>query len=45
MAESTKELVLVHGLGSARSYWDNLRPALERDYRVTAVDLPGHGPR
>ena len=38
------DLVLVHGLGSASSYWDNLRPALERDYRVTAVDLPGHGP-
>jgi pimeloyl-ACP methyl ester carboxylesterase len=44
MAGPTKELVLVHGLGSASSYWDNLRPALERDYRVTAVDLPGHGP-
>ena len=38
------DLVLVHGLGSASTYWDNLRPSLERDYRVTAVDLPGHGP-
>lgn len=38
------DLVLVHGLGSAASYWDNLRPLLSPHYRVTAVDLPGHGP-
>lgn len=40
-----EDLVLVHGLGSAHTYWDNLRPALERHYRVVAVDLPGHGPQ
>lgn len=38
------ELVLVHGLGSAATYWDNIRPALEADYDVVTVTLPGHGP-
>jgi len=37
-------LVLLHGLGSAATYWDNIRPALDERYRVVAVDLPGHGP-
>lgn len=41
---SREDLVLVHGLGSASSFWDNVRPALERRYRVHAPDLPGHGP-
>ena len=36
-------LVLVHGLGSARSTWLPLLPALARHYDVIAVDLPGHG--
>lgn len=38
-------LVLVHGLGSAGTFWDNLRPALEPEHQVLAPDLPGHGPR
>ena len=44
MTTRRPHLVLVHGLGSAASFWDNLRPALEEEYQVTAVDLPGHGP-
>ncbi len=36
-------LVLVHGLGSARTTWFPLMPALARRYDVIAVDLPGHG--
>lgn len=43
-AEGRPDLVLIHGLGSAASYWDNLVPRLASDYRVTPVDLPGHGP-
>jgi pimeloyl-ACP methyl ester carboxylesterase len=39
------DLVLVHGLGSASSYWDNIRARLDERYRVVAPDLPGHGPR
>lgn len=38
------ELVLVHGLGSAASFWDNIRPDLERRFRVHTPNLPGHGP-
>jgi pimeloyl-ACP methyl ester carboxylesterase len=36
-------LVLVHGLGSARTTWLPLLPALSLRYDVIAVDLPGHG--
>ena len=36
-------LVLVHGLGSARTTWLPLIPALARRYDVISVDLPGHG--
>jgi pimeloyl-ACP methyl ester carboxylesterase len=38
------DLVLVHGLGSSSTYWDNIRPALEKEFDVVAVTLPGHGP-
>jgi pimeloyl-ACP methyl ester carboxylesterase len=36
-------LVLVHGLGSAHSVWRPVLPALEAQYDVITVDLPGHG--
>jgi pimeloyl-ACP methyl ester carboxylesterase len=36
-------LLLVHGLGSARTTWLPLLPALAARYDVIAVDLPGHG--
>ena len=36
-------LVLVHGLGSSRRIWDQLRPALEPQYEVIAFSLPGFG--
>ena len=36
-------LVLLHGLGGAASNWVELAPALARDHRVLALDLPGHG--
>jgi pimeloyl-ACP methyl ester carboxylesterase len=39
------ELVLVHGLGSGASYWDNLLPLLAPEFHVRTVNLPGHGPR
>jgi len=38
------DLVLLHGLGDSSHFWDNLLPALSADYRIHAVDLPGHGP-
>lgn len=36
-------LVLIHGLGSARTVWKLVTPALARRFDVIAVDLPGHG--
>jgi pimeloyl-ACP methyl ester carboxylesterase len=42
---SRPDLVLVHGLGSAGSYWDNLLPYLEDSFTVHSPELPGHGPR
>lgn len=36
--------MLVHGLGSAASYWDNIVPLLDQRFRVHTPDLPGHGP-
>jgi pimeloyl-ACP methyl ester carboxylesterase len=35
--------VLLHGLGSARSVWDPVVPALTGRFDVLAVDLPGFG--
>ncbi len=36
-------LVLIHGLGSARTVWALVTPALAASFDVVAVDLPGHG--
>lgn len=40
---SAPTLLLVHGLGSARSVWSPVLPALAARYDVLVVDLPGHG--
>jgi pimeloyl-[acyl-carrier protein] methyl ester esterase len=37
------DLVLIHGWGLNGGIWDTLVPLLEPDFRVTRVDLPGHG--
>lgn len=37
------ELVLLHGWGLHGGIWDELPMRLARDYRVTTLDLPGHG--
>lgn len=42
-AGSGSPLLLVHGLGSARSVWRPVLPALHTSYDVLTVDLPGHG--
>ncbi|WP_327674174.1 alpha/beta fold hydrolase [Kitasatospora sp. NBC_00458] len=38
-------IVLVHGTRLSAAQWSNQLPALEQDFPVTAVDLPGHGSR
>jgi pimeloyl-ACP methyl ester carboxylesterase len=40
---SGEPLVLIHGLGSARTVWKLVTPALAKQFDVIAVDLPGHG--
>jgi len=37
------DLVLVHGWGLHGGIWDDFVPLLEQDFRITRVDLPGHG--
>jgi pimeloyl-ACP methyl ester carboxylesterase len=36
-------LVLIHGFGDSASGWSQVVAALAEDYRVVALDLPGHG--
>lgn len=47
LSDSTPEgaptVVLVGSLGSDRSMWDAQAADLSREFRVVAVDLPGHG--
>lgn len=38
-----RQLLLIHGWGMNAAVWEPLLPRLEQDYRVTRVDLPGHG--
>jgi pimeloyl-ACP methyl ester carboxylesterase len=37
------KLVAIHGLGSASSAWDLVRPDLSKHYEFITLDLPGHG--
>ncbi|NNN22061.1 MAG: alpha/beta hydrolase [Acidimicrobiales bacterium] len=38
------DMVLIHGLGSGPSFWDNIAGELSRDYTIHTVSLLGHGP-
>lgn len=42
-AGSGEPLLLLHGIGTTRDDFSSLRPALEAEHDVLAVDLPGHG--
>lgn len=35
--------LLIHGTGAATHSWRDLMPLLAKEYRVIAMDLPGHG--
>ena len=41
--ESAPVILLIHGAGGAAVSFRDLMPDLARDFRVVAVDLPGHG--
>ncbi len=38
-----RTIVLLHGFGGHHLMWYDIQPALARDARVIAYDLPGHG--
>ena len=38
-----KAVLLLHGYMETMYIWNDLYDALKRDYRVIAIDLPGHG--
>ncbi|WP_456378907.1 pimeloyl-ACP methyl ester esterase BioH [Thiolapillus sp.] len=40
---SGDELLLIHGWGMNAAVWQTLATELEKEYRVTQVELPGHG--
>jgi pimeloyl-ACP methyl ester carboxylesterase len=42
-AGSGRDVVLVHGITESLRAWDPVRSALEAGWRVTAVDVRGHG--
>lgn len=42
-AGSGADLVLVHGWGMNNSVWSRILPSLTQSYRVTLIELPGHG--
>lgn len=42
-AGSGEPLLLLHGIGTTHEDFWALRPALEAEYDVLAIDLPGHG--
>jgi len=37
------DLVLLHGWGMNRAVWSSVLPVLEQRFRVTLIELPGHG--
>lgn len=38
-----RDLVLLHGWGMNSAVWEPVIDRLDKDYRVTCIDLPGHG--
>lgn len=36
-------LVLLHGFMEDNSIWEQMEPALSRDFKLIKIDLPGHG--
>jgi pyruvate dehydrogenase E2 component (dihydrolipoamide acetyltransferase) len=42
-ADATETIVFLHGLGGSQSTWASVLGNFAEDYRIVAVDLPGHG--
>jgi pimeloyl-ACP methyl ester carboxylesterase len=41
--EGRKNLVFIHGSGGDHVVWDSQFDAMEKDFNMAALDLPGHG--
>ncbi|MBE9546097.1 MAG: alpha/beta hydrolase [Proteobacteria bacterium] len=41
--EGRKNLVFIHGSGNDHTVWKSQYNAMDKDYNIAAVDLPGHG--
>jgi pimeloyl-ACP methyl ester carboxylesterase len=42
-AQERENVVFVHGSGGDHAVWDGQFEAMEKDYNMAALDLPGHG--
>lgn len=42
-ADATETIVFLHGLGGSQSTWASVLGHFAENYRIAAVDLPGHG--
>jgi len=40
---SGPDVLLLHGWGMHSGVWENVVEGLRDDYRITMLDLPGHG--
>ena len=41
--EGDEKIVAIHGLGSAATAWDLVKPHFEKNFEFITLDLPGHG--
>lgn len=41
--QGAETILFIHGLGGTRQHWEQTLPALSKEYRALAVDLPGYG--
>lgn len=41
--QGAETILFIHGLGGTRQHWHKTLPALSKEYRALAVDLPGYG--
>ena len=39
----SEKLIAIHGLGSASTAWELVKPALSKNFEFITLDLPGHG--
>lgn len=43
MGEGSRQVLLLHGWGCTTEHFRPIMQAMEKDYRMTVIDFPGHG--